>query len=66
MAFELVFKVTGISEHRQIYNLLVSFRKIVEEKLAKEISQGRIAGPFHELPFVNMHISPIGLYLKKR
>jgi hypothetical protein len=25
----------------------------VEEKLAKEISQGRIAGPFHDLPFVN-------------
>jgi hypothetical protein len=33
----------------------------VEEKLAKEISEGRIAGPFHELPFVNMHISPIGV-----
>jgi hypothetical protein len=28
------------------------FPEIVEEKLAKEISQGRIAGPFHELPFV--------------
>jgi hypothetical protein len=35
--------------------------EIMEEKLAKEISQGRIAGPFHELPFVNMHISPIGV-----
>ncbi len=31
----------------------------MEKKLAKEISQTRIAGPFHELPFVNMHISPI-------
>ena len=39
--------------------------EIVEEKLAKEISQGRIAGPFHELPFVNMHISPIGVVPKK-
>jgi hypothetical protein len=37
----------------------------VEEKLAKEISQGRIAGPFHELPFVNMHIIPIGVVPKK-
>ena len=37
----------------------------MEKKLAKEISQGRIAGPFHELPFVNMHISPIGVVPKK-
>jgi hypothetical protein len=37
----------------------------VEKKLAKEISQGRIAGPFHELPFVNMHMSPIGVVPKK-
>jgi hypothetical protein len=37
----------------------------VKKKLAKEISQGRIAGPFHELPFVNMHISPIGVVPKK-
>jgi hypothetical protein len=41
------------------------FPEIVEKKLAKEISQGRIAGPFHELPFVNMHISPIGDVPKK-
>jgi hypothetical protein len=41
------------------------FPEIVEEKLAKEISQGRIAGPFHELPFVNMHIIPIGVVPKK-
>jgi hypothetical protein len=41
------------------------FPEIVEEKLAKEISQGRIAGPFHELPFVNVHISSIGVVPKK-
>jgi hypothetical protein len=41
------------------------FLEIVEEKLAKEISQGRIAGPFHELPFVNVHISCIGVVPKK-
>ena len=41
------------------------FPEIVEEKLAKEISRGRIAGQFHELPFVNMHISPIGVVPKK-
>ena len=37
----------------------------MEEQLAKEISQGRIAGLFHELPFVNMHISLIGVVPKK-
>jgi hypothetical protein len=41
------------------------FPEIVEEKFAKEISQGRVAGQFHELPFVNMHISPIGVVPKK-
>jgi hypothetical protein len=47
------------------FNGIVKFPEIVEEKLAKEISQGRIAGPFHELPFVNVHISSIGLVPKK-
>ena len=41
------------------------FQEIVEEKLTKEISQGRIAGPLHELPFVNMNISHIGVVPKK-
>ena len=41
------------------------FPEIMEEQLAKEISQGRIAGPFHQLPFVNLHISPIGVVSKK-
>ena len=41
------------------------FPEIMEEKLAKEISQDRIAGLFHELPFVNLHISPIGIVPKK-
>jgi hypothetical protein len=44
---------------------VIFFPEIVEEKLAKEISQGRIAGPFHELPFVNVHISSIGVVPKK-
>ena len=38
----------------------------MEKKLAKEISQTRIAGPFHELPFVNMHISPIRVVPKQK
>ena len=38
---------------------------IVKEKLAKEISLGRIAGPFRNRPFVNLQCSPIGLVPKR-
>jgi hypothetical protein len=31
----------------------------VEQKLAKEIDQNRIAGPFLERPYPNLQISPI-------
>ncbi|XP_062586589.1 uncharacterized protein LOC134248181 isoform X1 [Saccostrea cucullata] len=38
---------------------------ITLEKLNKEISLGRIAGPFDAPPFANMQCSPIGLVPKK-
>ena len=38
---------------------------IVEQKLAKEIAQNRIAGPFREIPYPNLQISPIGVVPKK-
>ena len=38
---------------------------IVKEKLGKEISLGRIAGPFRNRPFVNLQCSPIGLVPKR-
>ena len=38
---------------------------IVDQKLNKESSQGRIAGPFSEPPFHNMVFSPLGLQPKK-
>ena len=37
----------------------------VEQKLAKEIDQNRIAGPFLERPYPNLQISPIGVVPKK-
>ena len=38
---------------------------IVSEKISKEISAGRVAGPFAEPPFENFRTSPIGLVPKK-
>ena len=39
--------------------------EIVSDKIEKEISLDRIAGPFSEPPFPNMVISPIGVVPKK-
>ena len=38
---------------------------IVRKKIAKELSEDRIAGPFTEPPFKNFRVSPIGLVEKK-
>ena len=38
---------------------------IVDEKLAKKLQNGRIAGPFHSEPFENLKISLIRLVPKK-
>lgn len=38
---------------------------IVEQKLAREIAQNRIADPFLESPYSNLQISPIGVVPKK-
>ena len=38
---------------------------IVQEKIDKEVIEGRVAGPFPERPFDNLRISPIGLVPKK-
>lgn len=37
---------------------------IVLDKINKEIQAGRMAGPFTELPFSDLHISPLGLVPK--
>lgn len=40
-------------------------KKVVSEKIAKELKEGRIAGPFSELPFNSLKISPLGIVPKK-
>ncbi|MEG7522284.1 MAG: hypothetical protein M3H12_04180, partial [Chromatiales bacterium] len=40
-------------------------RDVVEKKLKKELSLGRIAGPFSSPPFPNYQSSPLGVVAKK-
>ena len=37
----------------------------VDQKLTKEIEEGRIVGPFAEPPLPNLRISPLGVIPKK-
>ena len=39
--------------------------EIVDRKLAKETSEGRIRGPFVQPPFDNLKVSPLGVIPKK-
>lgn len=39
--------------------------EVVRKKLGKEVSLGRIKGPFADPPFKNLQISPIGVVPKK-
>ncbi len=38
---------------------------VVLSNLAKEVALGHTAGPFTNLPFVNLQVSPIGIVPKK-
>jgi len=48
-------------------NLTSAFEQpqVVDEKLVKEIKEGRIAGPYDFPPLPNMQISPVGVVPKK-
>lgn len=39
--------------------------QLVEQKLNKEVSLGRMAGPFEVIPFPTLRVSPVGLVPKK-
>lgn len=39
--------------------------KIIKEKIQIEIDAGRVAGPFDNPPFPNIHVSPLGLIPKR-
>ena len=57
----------GSLAHKESPNLTSTrdHPEIVSEKIKKECSLGRLAGPFKEKPFTNFSISPIGLVPKK-
>lgn len=67
--FKQGFKIQyqGPRQQRFCKNLLSvqQHENIVAEKLQKEVSLGRIAGPFNFLPFSNLQCSPIGIVPKK-
>jgi hypothetical protein len=45
--------------------LALAHQNIVTQKLSKELVAGRIAGPFHVMPFHPFRVSPLGLVPKK-
>ena len=59
----LASNLTGRPDNLQSARVLPH---IVTEKLKKEISLGRIAGPFMHPPFEPFHVSPLGLVPKKK
>ncbi|CAC5365499.1 unnamed protein product [Mytilus coruscus] len=52
----------GPREQRMSNNLQSAYQlpDVVDKKLSKEVSLGIIAGPFSEIPFKNLQVSPIG------
>ena len=66
--FEKGFKIdyTGPRISCEFKNLRSAFNHPAEllEKVTKEISLGRIAGPFDSPPFTNLRVSPVGLVPK--
>ena len=40
-------------------------KQVAEEKIQKEVSLGRVAGPFPQPPFPTLQVSPLGLVPKK-
>lgn len=57
----------GPRETRLSNNLISAsqYPDIVDKKIKKEVSLGRIVGPFSNLPFKNLQVSPIGVVPKK-
>jgi hypothetical protein len=66
--FEYGFKIEykGPRSHFECRNLRSAYdnKKQLFDKMNKEISLGRIAGPFSSPPFANLHVSPVGVVPK--
>ena len=65
--FGLKIPYFGLRNHRiSCYpKSLIGNVPILKQKIQKEIDAGRVAGPFNNLPFPNLEISPLGLVPKK-
>lgn len=63
-----LLQYTGPRQFRDAKNLKSADdnKSTLKEKIEKEVSLGRIAGPFDHIPMPNIHISPLGLVPKKR
>lgn len=56
--------VSAVECSRNLASVLLR-PEVVAEKLAKEVSLGRMAGPFQFAPLPNLRVSPLGLVPKK-
>lgn len=64
--FRLHFQGPPIGLFAQNLQSAFQHPDIVDLKLRKEISEGRIQGPFAEPPFDNLKVSPLGVIPKKQ
>ncbi|XP_069108938.1 uncharacterized protein [Argopecten irradians] len=63
--FKLQYKGTRAFRDSKNLKSALDNANILNEKMTKEISAGRIAGPFANPPFSDLQISPLGLVPKK-
>lgn len=63
--FEIHFEGSPMGHTCNNLKSAIEMPEVVDKKLKKELEAGRIAGPFVEPPFPNMHISPLGVVPKK-
>ena len=64
--FRLGFTETQETKFSKNLKSALEFLEVVRDKLESELSSGRIAGPFENIPFKNFRVSPIGLVSKKQ
>ena len=65
--FSFMINYNGESSFRNSKNLVSAYQQpdAAESKLQNELTAGRIAGPFDDPPFQNIHSSPLGVIPKK-
>ena len=64
--FRLHFQGTQQGQFSSNLQSALQNPEIVDRKLAKEICEGRIRGPFVQPPFYNLKVSPLGVIPKKQ